>query len=101
MNFNETRRKKKVDYEALGSAFMRVPRMDVRVARYLLDMGYGDLYKVRGMSAESLLEEVKVRQTVVEDEVKVLCVLKMLVYFVEEDEPDKEKMYPEYWKDRG
>jgi hypothetical protein len=33
------KKKKKVDYEALNSALMRIPRMDVAAVRSLIDVG--------------------------------------------------------------
>ena len=38
-NTGGKQRKKKVDREAMQSAIMRIPRMDVRVARDLIDIG--------------------------------------------------------------
>ena len=38
-------KKKKIDYVALNSPFMRIPRMDVRVARALLDMGIKEVFE--------------------------------------------------------
>ena len=49
--------KKKVDYAALTSPFMRVPRMNVRAARALLDMGFVELYQLRGRDPESLFAD--------------------------------------------
>ena len=53
------KKKKKVDKEAMQSAIMRIPRMDVRVARDLIDIGIKEIYELQGRSAESLMEEIK------------------------------------------
>ena len=45
---NPRKKKKKVDREALASPIMRVPRMDVRAARDLLDIGIRELYQLQG-----------------------------------------------------
>ena len=45
---NPRKKKKKVDREALASPIMRVPRMDVRAARDLMDIGVRELYQLRG-----------------------------------------------------
>ena len=52
---NSRKKKKKVDREALASPIMRVPRMDVRAARDLMDIGIRELYQLQGRSAESLM----------------------------------------------
>ena len=43
----------------MASPIMRIPRMDVRVVRDLLDIGIRELYELRGRAAESIFEEVK------------------------------------------
>ena len=48
------KKKKKVDREAMASPIMRIPRMDVRVVRDLLDIGIRELYELRGRAAESI-----------------------------------------------
>ncbi|HAY99189.1 MAG TPA: hypothetical protein DCY38_00140, partial [Opitutae bacterium] len=52
------KKKKKVDYEALNSALMRIPRMNVEVARNLLDIGIREIYELQGRAPEILFEEV-------------------------------------------
>lgn len=46
--------KKKVDYAALESPFMRIPRMNVRAARALLDLGFKEVYQLRGRDPDSI-----------------------------------------------
>ena len=50
-------KKKKIDYVALNSPFMRIPRMDVRVARALLDMGIKEVFELKGRDPNSLLAD--------------------------------------------
>ena len=45
---NKGKKKKKVDYQALSSAIMRIPRMDVLVARDLIDVGINEIYELQG-----------------------------------------------------
>ncbi len=52
-------RKKKVDYAALNSVFMRIPRMNVLGARALLDLGFKEIYELRGRDPNSLLADLK------------------------------------------
>ena len=55
---DHTQKKKKVDQIALSSPFMRIPKMDVRVARDLIDTGIIEIYQLQGRSAESIFEEI-------------------------------------------
>ena len=43
----------------MQSAIMRIPRMDVRVARDLIDIGIREIYELEGRSAESIFDEIK------------------------------------------
>jgi len=52
-------KKKKVDYAALNSPFMSIPRMDARAARALLDLKFSEVYELRGRSPETLFEDLK------------------------------------------
>ena len=49
--------KKKVDYVALSSPFMRIPRMNVRAARALLDMGIKEIFELKGRDPNSLFAD--------------------------------------------
>ena len=51
--------KKKTDYAALESPFMRIPRMNVAVARALLDLGFKEVYQLRGRDPESIFSDLK------------------------------------------
>ncbi len=51
--------KKKTDYAALESPFMRIPRMNVAAARALLDLGFKEVYQLRGRDPESIFSDLK------------------------------------------
>ena len=90
------KKKKKVDKEAMQSAIMRVPRMDVRVARDLIDIGIKEIYELQGRSAESLMEEIKDLRSDTPD--YRLAYLQMGIYFAENDAPDARKLHPSFWE---
>ena len=91
------KKKKKVDREALSSPMMRIPRMDVLVARDLIDIGMKELYQLRGRSAESLFEEIqKIREDTPEYR---LAYLRMAIYYAENDQPDPKLLHPQEWQD--
>ena len=72
-------KKKKVDQIALSSPFMRIPKMDVRVARDLIDTGIIEIYQLQGRSAESIFEEILKNKP---DTPKYrLSFIKMAIYF--------------------
>ncbi len=52
-------KKKKVDYAALASPFMRIPKMKVGAARALLDLGLREIYELRGRDPHSLAEDIE------------------------------------------
>ena len=56
------KKKKKVDYEALSSAFMRIPGVKVETARDLLDLGFKEPFQLIGRSPEALFEELKAKK---------------------------------------
>jgi hypothetical protein len=89
------KKKKKVDREAMASPIMRIPRMDVRVVRDLLDIGIRELYELRGRAAESIFEEVKKRKPNTPE--WTLAYLRMAVYFCEEENPEAQKLHPQFW----
>lgn len=89
------KKKKKVDREAMASPIMRIPRMDVRVARDLLDIGIRELYELRGRAAESIFEEV--RKLKPDTPEWTLGYLRMAVYFCEEKNPEAKKLHPQFW----
>lgn len=88
-------KKKKVDWVAMQSPIMRIPRMDVRVARDLIDIGIREIYELQGRSAESLLEEIKELRPNTPD--YLLAFLRMAIYFSENEQPDPSKLHPSIW----
>jgi hypothetical protein len=94
---NPAKKKKKVDREALSSPMMRIPRMNVLVARDLIDIGMEELYELKGRSAESLFEEIrKLREDTPEYR---LAYLRMAIYYAENDPPDPKLLHPQEWQD--
>ena len=91
------RKNKKVDKEAMSSPIMRIPRMDVRVVRSLIDIGIRELYELQGRSAESILEEILKLKPQTPN--WTIPYLRMAVYFSEEENPDPSKLHPQYWTD--
>lgn len=49
--------REKVDYEALDSPFMRIPKMRVEGARALMDLGIREVYELRGRDPQSLMAD--------------------------------------------
>lgn len=92
---DEYRKKKKVDREAMQSAIMRIPRMDVRVARDLIDIGIKEIYELQGRSAESLMDEIKDLRP--ETPEYRLSYLRMGIYFAENDPPEASMLSPSVW----
>ncbi|WPJ96486.1 helix-hairpin-helix domain-containing protein [Coraliomargarita algicola] len=89
------KKKKKVDYEALNSALMRIPRMDVVVARSLIDMGIREIYDLQGRAPEILFEEArKKNQALVDTHIRFF---RMAVYYAECESPEQSKLHPDEW----
>ena len=89
------KKKKKVDQIALSSPFMRIPKMDVRVARDLIDAGIIEVYQLQGRSAESIFEEILKNKP---DTPKYrLSFIKMAIYFSENENPDARLLHPAEW----
>lgn len=94
MNSLEKEEKRK-NTEALQSPFMRVPRMDLTTSRYLLELGYQDLFQLKGLSPEFLWGEIRaIKKDFPQEKVYFL---RMLLYFIEEENPRKDLMYPDCW----
>lgn len=91
------KKKKKTDYAALQSAFMRIPRMRTEVARDLLDLGLREIYHLNGRSPENLYAELKKKKP--ESPRDRLYYFRMAVYFAETDQPEGHKMNPNHWAD--
>ena len=90
-------KKKKIDREAMQSAIMRIPRMDVRVSRDLIDIGIREIYELEGRSAESLFDEIKDLKP--ETPEYRLAYLRMGIYFAENDPPEANKLHPSVWQE--
>ncbi len=90
-------KKKEVDYAALSSPFMRIPRLPVVVARDLIDLGLRDVFELQGRAPEVLLEEMRRRKPTTPD--SHLPFIRLAVYFAENPDPDREKLYPDAWRD--
>lgn len=89
------KKKKKVDYEALNSSLMRIPRMEVAAARSLIDIGIREIYDLQGRSPEVLMEDAKKRNPEIpEDRIRYF---RMAVYFAETDEPEAARLHPAEW----
>ena len=91
------KKKKKVDKEALASPKMRIPRMDVRVARDLIDIGVKELYELEGRAPDTVFEEIKKRKPDSPD--WILPYLRMAVYFAENEDADPKMLHPQEWMD--
>ena len=90
-------KKKKIDHEAMQSAIMRIPRMDVRVARDLMDIGVREIYELQGRSAESLMDEIKQIRPETPD--YRIAFLRLGIYFSENEIPEPSKLHPSVWQE--
>lgn len=88
-------KKKKTDYTALNSSFMKVPNMKVDVARGLIDAGVQELYQLQGRSAEGLFEDLKKRRTDVPAD--YLPWFRLAVYYAENPEPEQRLLHVNAW----
>ena len=89
------KKKKKIDREAMASPMMRIPRMDVRVARDLIDLGIRELYELQGRAPETLFEEIqKIRPDTPDWR---LPYIRMAVYYSENEEHDPKMLQPQAW----
>ena len=91
------KKKKKIDKEAMASPMMRIPRMDVRVARDLIDIGVKEIYELQGRAPESIFEEIKKRR--IDTPNWRLPYLRMAIYYSENKEPEPSKLHPHAWED--
>lgn len=91
------KKKTKVDYGALESPLMRIPKIDIPTVRDLIDLGFTYPHELTGRSPEFLFEEIRRRRPET-PEVR-LFYFRMAVYFAETPEPEGEKMSPWAWKD--
>ena len=89
------KKKKKVDYEALNSQLMRIPRMDVAAAKNLIDIGIRDIFQLEGRAPEILLEEARKHNPEIPDD--RIRYFRMAVYFSEASELEMTRMHPDEW----
>ncbi|TVP77240.1 MAG: hypothetical protein EA353_10790 [Puniceicoccaceae bacterium] len=91
----EVKKKKKVDYEALNSALMRIPRMDVAAVRNLIDLGISEIYELQGRAPEVLWDEACARNPEIpKDRIRYF---RMAVYYAESDSPKTSLLHPDAW----
>ena len=83
-------------HEAVCSAFMKINRFPIDVARDLLDAGYVRLDQIIGRAPESLLSEIKNRHSEPLPS-HYLPALRMAVYFAETTPPDPKKLFLDQW----
>ena len=94
--FDEPRKKKKADIEALTSPFMRIPRLPVEAARDLIDLGFSQTYELVGRSPETLFAEILKRRP--ETPADRLAAFRLAVYVAENPaDLDRNKLYPAAW----
>jgi len=90
------KKKKKVDYEALNSPFMRIPRMDVAAARDLIDLGLREIFELQGRAPEILFEEAAHKNSEIPaDRIRYF---RMAVYYAESSDPITSKLHPDEWR---
>lgn len=88
-------KKKKVDYEALNAPLMRIPKMDIQVARALLDIGIKEIYELQGRAPEILYEEAKEKNNALnKDSIRFF---KLAVYYAENDRHENKLLHPDAW----
>jgi len=96
-NGRGSKKKKKIDNEAMASSMMRIPRMNVEVVRDLLDVGIKETYELQGRSPETLFSEIlNLRPNTL---LWKLPYIRMAVYFSENEEPEPHKLNPQVWLD--
>ncbi len=91
------KKEKKIDYAALDSPFMRIPKMDVATARDLLDLGFTYPHELAGRSPEALYSDLLRLKPKTPD--TRLLYFRMAVYYAETPEPESAKMNPWAWQD--
>ena len=89
------KKKKKVEYEALNSSLMRIPRMNVAAARSLINIGVREIYELKGRAPEILFEEA--RQENEEIPFDQIRYFRMAVYYAESESPETSKLHPSVW----
>ncbi|MBR4597072.1 MAG: hypothetical protein IKO42_01600 [Opitutales bacterium] len=78
------KKKKKTDYAALNSPFMRIPKMRVEAARAILDLKFKEIYELRGRAPEALFEDLK--KIRINADAEMLNYFKLAVGFAEQED---------------
>lgn len=94
--FNEPRKRKKADTEALLSPFMKIPSLNPKVARAFLDLGLRDIYDLRGRCPEALYTDWQSAHPDSPDELRPY--FRLAVYFADEPDPDPDLLQPWKWE---
>ena len=90
------RKKKKVDYEALQSSLMRIPKMDIAVTRALIDLGIKEIYELKGRDPNILYEEACKKNSELND--YSIRYFRLAVYYSENiNQLNKNKVHPDDW----
>jgi hypothetical protein len=89
-------KKKKVDYEALQSSLMRIPKMDIAVTRALIDLGVKEIYDLKGRDPIILYEEARKKNREIND--YSIRYFRLAVYYSENtNQLNINKMHPDDW----
>ena len=90
------KKKKKVDYAALNSALMRIPRMDVAAVRNLIDLGIQEIFDLQGRAPEVLFEDARAKSSSIPaDRIRYF---RMAVYYAETENPEPRMLHPDQWR---
>ena len=96
MKSKSLRKKKKVDYEALQSPLMRIPKMDIAVTRALIDLGIKEIYELKGRDPNILYEEARKKNREIND--YSIRYFRLAVYCSENiNQLQKNKLHPDDW----
>jgi hypothetical protein len=90
------RNKKKVDYEALQSPLMRIPKMDIAATRSLIDLGIKEIYELKGRDPNILHEEAsRINEEINDYSIRYF---RLAVYYAENiTHLNKNKIHPDDW----
>ena len=90
------RNKKKVDYEALQSPLMRIPKMDIAVTRSLIDLGIKEIYELKGRDPNILHAEAsRINEEINDYSIRYF---RLAVYYSENiTHLNKNKIHPDDW----
>ena len=80
----QPKKKKKTDYAALNSPFMRIPKMRLEAARALLDLKFKEIYELKGRAPEAIFEDLK--KIRIKTDADMLNYFKIAVDFAEKED---------------